>query len=117
VIRKARLSLSLSLRRVKKPLRREGAFRVGPSSPLTSARLCAINRGMKLEPKTTSELQALFADLSGHNLRTVNVFKVGNEGDFGVALVGHSGDLDGGSHQSRIETIRDELRLKYRLED
>jgi hypothetical protein len=34
-----------------------------------------------------------------------------------VALIGHSDDLDGGSHQSRIEAIRDQLRLKYRLED
>jgi len=72
---------------------------------------------LKLEPKTTPELQALFADLSGYNLRTVTVLKVGNDGDFIVSLIGHSGDLDGGTHQSRIETIRDQLRLKYRLED
>jgi hypothetical protein len=72
---------------------------------------------LKLEPKTNPELQALFADLSGYNLRTVTVFKVGTDGDFSVALIGHSDDLDGGSHQSRIEAIRDQLRLKYRLED
>jgi hypothetical protein len=72
---------------------------------------------LKLEPRTTPELQALFADLSGYNLRTVTVFKVGADGDFGVSLIGDSRDLDGGSHQSRVETIRDQLRLKYRLED
>jgi hypothetical protein len=72
---------------------------------------------LKIEPKTVPELQALFADLSGYNLRTVTVFKVGTDGDFSVALIGHSGDLEGGTHQSRIETIRDQLRLQYRLKD
>lgn len=72
---------------------------------------------MKREPKTASELQALAAELSGYNLQRVSVIKVGSDGDFTLMVDGHTADLDGGSPQTRMGTICDQLRLRYRLKD
>jgi hypothetical protein len=71
----------------------------------------------KLETKTSTELQRMFADESGLNPGVISVYEIGDDGDFGASVIGGIALIRNGTEQSKIEAIRDRLRLKYRLKD
>jgi hypothetical protein len=70
-----------------------------------------------LESKTSRELQQMIADLSGLPPTIISVHKIGDTGNFGATVIAGVTGVSGGAHQSNIETICDQLRLKYRLKN
>ena len=70
-----------------------------------------------IEPKTFREIQRLIADLSGLGPNIISVHKIEDAGNFGATVIAEIAIVGDGSQQSRIETICDHLRLKYRLKD
>jgi len=72
---------------------------------------------MPIEPKTFREIQRLIADLSGLSPNIISVHKIEDAGNFGATVIAGIAIVGDGSQQSRIETICDHLRLKYRLKD
>jgi hypothetical protein len=68
-----------------------------------------------LLPKTSRELQQIIADLSGLPPTYISVSKIGETGNFGAIVLAFAAIRNIGTHQSNIETICGQLRLKYRL--
>jgi hypothetical protein len=70
-----------------------------------------------LLPKTSRELQQIVADQSRLPPTYISVFKIGETGNFGATVLAFAAIRNIGRHQSNMETICDQLRLKYRLKD
>ena len=70
----------------------------------------------ELEPKTSSELRQLIAELGSLSPNVFRLHKIGDVGNFTATMIAGTG-VRGGVNQSNLKAICDRLSLKYRLKD